>query len=157
RDTLGSGVTCVEGSVYDIDPSLGTFDFVLISDALRHLRCPQRAIEKAVALSHGEILVADVIAPSLEGMGDVALAEYEAPGDAWWLPNTRTLTNMMIVAGCEPVQQVARYNAESGHGGALQKVVLRGRVNAKPVWLQEWCRTAALTPPKWRSAAERQL
>jgi tRNA (mo5U34)-methyltransferase len=158
KEALKSGVSALEGSVYSVEPErLGRFDLVLMSDVLRHLRCPQRAIEKAVALCDGEIVVADVITPALEGIGDVAIAEYKAPGFAWWLPNAKTLANMMIVAGCEPVVEVARFELDAGQDDLpLQKVVLRGRVNADPVWLQEWCRTAALTPPKWRSAAERQ-
>jgi tRNA (mo5U34)-methyltransferase len=158
KEILRSRITVTEASAYCADAQhLGKFDLVLVSDVLRHLRCPQRALENAVALCDGEILVADVIAPELEGIGDVAIAEYKASGAAWWLPNAKTLANMMIVAGCEPVEEVARFELDAGQGGPrLQKVVLRGRVNTNPVWLQEWCRTAALTPPKWRSAEERQ-
>ncbi len=157
KEILRSGVNGVEGSVYSVDPEhLGTFDLVLMSDLLWHLRCPQRAIERAVALCRGEILVADVFTPKLEGMGGVAIAEYKAPGATWWLPNTEALANMMMVAGCEPVEEVARFELDTGPGGPIQKVVLRGLVNTDPVWLQERRKAAAKTPPKWRSAAERQ-
>jgi tRNA (mo5U34)-methyltransferase len=157
KETLQSRVELVEQSAYGLEADrLGRFDLVLMNDAVRHLRCPQRAIERAVSLCD-EIVLADVVSPALEGMGDEAISEYKADGAGWWTPNAKTLTNMMIVAGCEPVDLIARFDIDNGPGGLpLQKVVLRGRVNTNPVWLQEWCRTAAMTPPKWRSAEERE-
>jgi tRNA (mo5U34)-methyltransferase len=158
REHLKSNVSLVEASAYAVEAEgLGRFDVVLISDVLRHLRCPQRALEQAVSVCDGELFVADVVDPALEGLGDLAMAEYKTGGTPWWLPNSKTLANMMMVAGCEPVEEVARFDLEPDQSGLrLQKVVLRGRVDLNPLWLREWCRTAAQTPPKWRSAAERE-
>jgi len=158
KEILNSRVGVVQESAYGVDRErIGRFDLVLVNDILRHLRCPQRALERAVSVCDGEIVVSEVVDPALEGMGDAAIAEYRVSEATWWLPNAKTLRNMMIVAGCEPVEEVARFDLEMGYGDApLQKVILRGRVNHEPEWLQEWCRTAVLTPPKWRSAAERQ-
>jgi len=70
HEILGSQVQRIECSVYDLDPEkIGTFDLVFISDLLVHLRDPQLAVERAYSVCHGEVLIADVYTPRLEGMG----------------------------------------------------------------------------------------
>jgi tRNA (mo5U34)-methyltransferase len=152
---LGSRVQRIEGSIYDLDPlQLGTFDLVFISDLLLHLRCPQRAIESAASVCRGELLIADVFTPMLEGFGDLPLAQYAAPSHIWWLPNVKALMCMMGVAGCEGVEEVSRFVLDWRGDDPLHKVVLRGLAAADPLWLREYRGWAESRSPKWRSAAE---
>ncbi len=152
---LGSHVQRVERSVYDLDPEwIGTFDLVFISDLLLHLRCPQRAIERAASVCRGELMIADVFTPMLEGFGDLALAQFTAPSHTWWLPNIKTLSTMMSVAGCESIEEVARFVLDWKVDDPMHKVVLRGHVSTDPLWLRTHRDWAASTSPKWKSAAE---
>jgi tRNA (mo5U34)-methyltransferase len=155
HEILGSNVERVEGSIYDLDPSqVGMFDLVFISDLLLHLRCPQRAIESAASVCRGEMVIADVFTPMLEGFGDLPLAQYTAPSHTWWLPNVKTIAAWMNVAGCESIEEVSRFVLDWRVDDPMHKVVLRGRVDPDPVWLRAYRDWAATTSPKWKSAAE---
>jgi tRNA (mo5U34)-methyltransferase len=155
HDILGSSVRRVEGNVYDLDPNvIGTFDLVFVSDLLLHLRCPERALEAAASVCRGQLVIADVYTPMLEGFGDLALAQYNAPSHTWWVGNVKTLQMMMHVAGCESIEEVSRFLLDWRIDDPMHKVVLRGTVNRDPAWLRasrEWAGTVA---PKWRSAEE---
>ena len=37
----------------------------------------------------GELIVADVFTPMLEGFGDMPLAQLTAPSQTWWLPKSK--------------------------------------------------------------------
>ena len=139
HEILGSKVERVPMSVYDIDPDvLGTFDVVFISDLLVHLRDPQLALERAYSVCHGEVLVADVYTPRLEGMGgDPALALFTAPSETWWLPNVATLRAMMHTAGFESLAEISRFALEARSDDTIHKVVLRGGVTDRPDWISE--------------------
>jgi hypothetical protein len=100
------------------------------------------------------MVIADVFTPMLEGFGELAIAYYSAPGDPWWRPNVKTLTQMMYVAGCESIEEVSRLGPDGSGERAMHKVVLRGQVPADPLWLQESRKWAATVSPKWKSAAE---
>jgi tRNA (mo5U34)-methyltransferase len=157
RAILGLSVEWIEGSLYDLDPQrTGTFDLVLVSDVLRRLRCPQRAIESAAGVCRGDIVVADVFTRKLEGVSGLAIAEYTADGGSWWAPNVKTFAGMMTVAGCEPIEELARFRIDRRARRPREKVVLRGQVDTDPVWLRELRAWAEKTPPKWKSAAEEQ-
>jgi tRNA (mo5U34)-methyltransferase len=138
HEILGSQVERIECSVYDLDPErIGTFDLVFISDLLVHLRDPQLALERAYSVCRGEVLVADVYTPQLEGMGDRALAMFTAPGETWWLPNVATLRAMMTTAGFESIDEISRFALEARAEDTIHKVVLRGGVTEQPEWIRE--------------------
>ncbi len=138
HEILGSAVERIPMSVYDLDPDvLGTFDIVFISDLLVHLRDPQLALERAYSVCRGEVLVADVYTPRLEGMGDLALALYTAPSETWWLPNVATLRAMMRTAGFESIDEISRFALEARSDDTIHKVVLRGGVTDQPDWIGE--------------------
>ncbi len=138
HEILGSQVERIEHSVYDLDPdTIGTFDLVFISDLLVHLRDPQLALERAYSVCRGEVLVADVYTPQLEGMGDLALALFTAPSETWWLPNIATLTAMMTTAGFESIGEISRFALQARTDDTIHKVVLRGAVNGQPEWVRE--------------------
>lgn len=138
HEILGSRVERIECSVYDLDPDVvGTFDLVFISDLLVHLRDPQLALERAYSVCRGEVLVADVYTPRLEGMGDQALAWFTAPGETWWLPNIATLKGMMRTAGFEAIEEVSRFALQARSEDTIYKVVLRGEVTPQAGWIHE--------------------
>jgi hypothetical protein len=124
---LESKVQRVERSVYDLDPNVdGLYDFVFISDVLIHLRDPQLAIERAASVCRGELIVADVYSPELDGLGHVPAAQFLGPGETWWYPNVACIKQMMTVAGFEPVTEISRFVLDSVGGNRINKVVLRG-------------------------------
>jgi tRNA (mo5U34)-methyltransferase len=138
HEILGSKVQRIESSVYDLDPEkVGTFDLVFISDLLVHLRDPQLALERAYSVCRGEVLVADVYTPQLEGMGDLPLALFTAPSETWWLPNVATLRTMMTTAGFESIDEISRFALEARTTDTIDKVVLRGGVTEQPEWVRE--------------------
>jgi len=58
KDALGSKVSYVLGSVYNLDPdTLGQFDIVLFLGVLYHLRYPLLAADKLRAVTKGEVLI----------------------------------------------------------------------------------------------------
>jgi tRNA (mo5U34)-methyltransferase len=134
-DLLGSKVQRIETSVYDLDPAkIGTFDLVFISDLLVHLRDPQLALERAFSVCHGEVIVADVYSPGLEGFGGAAIAQLTAPGETWWLPSIAALKLMMTVAGFEPIDEISRFVLAADAEDAIHKIVLRGAAPEVPGW-----------------------
>jgi tRNA (mo5U34)-methyltransferase len=138
QEILGSTVERIECSVYDLDPEVvGTFDLVFISDLLVHLRDPHLALERAYSVCRGEVLVADVYTPCLEGMGDQALAWFTAPGETWWLPNIATLKRMMRTAGFEAIAELSRFALQARSEDTIYKVVLRGEAAPQPGWVDE--------------------
>lgn len=135
---LDSKVNRVTAPIYDVNPELvGTFDLVFVSDILLHLRCPQRALESLASVCVGEMIVADVFTPMLEGFGEFPLAQYTAPSHTWWLPNVRTLRAWMNVAGIEHVTEESRFILDWIVDDPMHKVVLRGHMNTTPWWLAE--------------------
>jgi tRNA (mo5U34)-methyltransferase len=152
---LDSRVERVTMSIYDLNPAdIGTFDLVFLSDVLLHLRCPQLAIEKAASVCHGELIVADVFTPMLEGFGDLPLAQLTAPSQTWWLPNVKTLETMMLVAGCDPIEEVSRFVLDWAIDDPMHKVVLKGNVPPQASWITQAREYAMATPPKWATPDE---
>lgn len=135
HEAYDSRVKRVEKSVYELDPEVdGMFDLVFISDVLVHLRDPQLAIERAYSVCRGDIIIADVYSPELEGLGDVPVARFLGPGETWWKPNVACLRQMMTVAGFEPVTETSRFRLAAEGGNEIHKVVLRGTAAEIPSW-----------------------
>ena len=99
-------------SVYELSAErFGKFDLVLISDVLAHLRDPELALERVFGVTRGEVLIAEVYSPALEVFGDARLLEFKggpAPS-AWWVPNTNALKEMIVAAGFDAAQELARF------------------------------------------------
>lgn len=137
---LGSKVQRVEKSVYNLDPNVdGMFDFAFISDVLLHLRDPQLALERIRSVTRGEIILADVYSPELEGLGAVPAAQFNAPhGEVWWYMNVACLKQMLAVAGFEPVTEISRFVLDMQGEFRNHKVVLRGVASEEPTWARQW-------------------
>ncbi len=130
KELLGSRVERYEASVYDLSPdSIGTFDLVLVSDLLLHLRDPQRALERLYLLTRpgGVIVLAEPYNRALERCKEMALVQYLAFSHfIWWLPSSLALKLMLQVAGFHPVEEVSRFRLNYRHPYPVRKVVLRG-------------------------------
>jgi tRNA (mo5U34)-methyltransferase len=147
HDILDSKVRRVTAPIYEVNPDLvGMFDLVFVSDILLHLRAPQRALESLSSVCAGEMIVADVFTPMLEGFGEIPLAQYTAPSHTWWLPNVTALKAWMNVAGIEHVTEESRFILDWQVDDPMHKVVLRGRMNTTPWWLDadhDWIMSTA--------------
>jgi tRNA (mo5U34)-methyltransferase len=114
RRLLGSKVSRVAGSVYDLDPDrLGSFDIVHSGDLLVHLRDPNLALQRVRAMTRGFALLSDAIDPSLDEVaGGPGLVRYLGGRNTagWWLPSLGTLTQMVSDAGFARVELVTVYS-----------------------------------------------
>ncbi|HVD01819.1 MAG TPA: methyltransferase domain-containing protein [Candidatus Dormibacteraeota bacterium] len=138
HEVLGSRVERKTGSVYRLSPELaGSFDLVIVSDLLLHLRDPQLALDHIATVCRGTLLLADVYHPPLERYGERSLAEYSPwlPGYTWWQMNVSTLRKMLDTAGFTAVEELERFEMRLSSGGpGSPKVVLRaqGPARAEP-------------------------
>lgn len=108
---LGSKVTRHELSVYDLDASLGEFDFVYFGSLLLHLRDPVRALERAAAVCRGELLLCDAIdLPLTLLLPKQPVAALDGVGRPWWWrPNAAGLKQMAVVAGLDVLRGPDRF------------------------------------------------
>ncbi len=111
KEARQSQVRRVVSSVYDLDPAdVGTFDFVHMADVLLHLERPLEALRhlRAITADDGEALIADSIAPELDGTVTQYLGGWQ--GVVWWRPSLDTLAQMIIDAGFGTVELRQVYN-----------------------------------------------
>jgi tRNA (mo5U34)-methyltransferase len=119
RQSLGSRVTRIRRSVYDLSPDdLGTFDLVHVADLLLHLRSPIAALTAIRSVTQGELLLSDVFRPDLSRSGDDHLVQYVGGWDnvVWWMPSLDTLAQMIVDAGFVNVRTHATYNLAHRQG-----------------------------------------
>ena len=83
---------------------IGTFDFVHMADVLLHLERPLEALRhlRSITAPDGEALIADSIAPDVEGQVTEYLGGWK--GVVWWRPSLDTLAQMIIDAGFGSVE-----------------------------------------------------
>lgn len=125
-------------SVYELSPkTIGTFDFVFLSDLLIHLRDPLRALEAVWSVTNGHAVIAEVMDPQLESSGQeramrfmLSLDEYS--GCLWWYPTASALEAMLKLARFQDVKEVSRFDLATSRGGKLPKVVYHVRGGGSP-------------------------
>src|SRR5438552_8199163 len=90
---LGSSVTRVNRSVYDLDPSIdGQFDLVFCGALLLHLRDPVRALEAMRGVCRGALVLVETIDPSIDLVATrVPAARFHPDWDQWWRVNSAGL------------------------------------------------------------------
>jgi tRNA (mo5U34)-methyltransferase len=100
---LGSSVTRVCGSVYELDPGEhGRFDVVFCGALLLHLQDPVRALEAIRNVCAGELVLLEHLDPALEVLAPrVAAARVAPEGDQWWRANSAGMVAMLQRAGFE--------------------------------------------------------
>jgi tRNA (mo5U34)-methyltransferase len=102
HEALGSGVTRLEQSVYDLDPAaVGQFDFVYLGSLLLHLRDPVAALARVRAVTRGQLLAVDAVDLPLTALFPRRPAAYlDGVGRPWWWrPNQAALVRMLEAAG----------------------------------------------------------
>jgi tRNA (mo5U34)-methyltransferase len=100
---LGSSVTRVCSSVYELDPDEhGRFDVVFCGALLLHLEDPVRALEAIREVCAGELVLLEHLDPVLEVLAPrVAAARVAPEGDQWWRANSAGMVAMLQRAGFE--------------------------------------------------------
>lgn len=116
---LGSGVTRLERSVYDLHPDdVGVFDVVYLGSLLVHLRDPVRALEAVRSVCAGTLVVVDGVDPLLSlvfrGLPVATLDGIGRPW--WWYGNPANLAQMVRAAGFEVAEAPRRLHIPPGPG-----------------------------------------
>jgi tRNA (mo5U34)-methyltransferase len=116
---LGSAVTYLECSVYDLDPAEhGEFDFVYLGSLLMHLRDPVGALERVRSVCRGQLLVVDNVnlLLSLLFRRTPAGLLYGMGRPWWWNVNFAGLVRLVEIGGFRLVQPAERIYMPAGPG-----------------------------------------
>ena len=119
---LGSNVTRLERSVYDVDEAeMGRFDLIYLGSLLIHLRDPVRAVERLRSVCDGTMIVVDGIdLPLSLLLPRLPLATLDIRGRPWWwYPNQAALGRMIEGGGFELVERPRRIYMPAGKGQPL--------------------------------------
>lgn len=128
HEALGSRVTRLEKSVYELDPGGdGHFDFVYLGSLLLHLRDPIGALQRVREICSGQLLVVDAIELGFTvSHPNRPVATLDATGRPWWWkPNLAGLTRMVEAAGFGLAQRPRRFFMPPGPGQGRTKVTAR--------------------------------
>ncbi|HAM03629.1 MAG TPA: hypothetical protein DCQ30_15605 [Acidimicrobiaceae bacterium] len=130
KEALGSKVTRVPRSVYDLDEDLGTFDVVFCGDMLVHLKNPPSAVEGLRRVCRD---IAIVYNPTKEQFGHRRrpLAQFDGIDEfEWWLPNRAALRRLMVAGGFSSVEEGTPFDlpARGGGGWKGRRGVVKGHV-----------------------------
>lgn len=127
---LGSKVSRLELSVYDLDPATtGQFDVAYVGSLLLHLRDPVRALEavRSVLRPGGQLLLVDAIDLELTLRSPRSpVARLDGLGRPWcWKPNRAGLKRMVEAAGFTVRQGPKMFAMPFGAGHRPGKVPVR--------------------------------
>jgi tRNA (mo5U34)-methyltransferase len=130
RAALGSAVTRIERSVYDLDRDLGEFDLVFCGDLLLHLKDPITALQRMRRVCRGSTIVCNPVKQFRFGRGR-ALAEFDGIDEfQWWILSEAAIKRMMLAIGFASVQSGPRFELPARGGGRWRglRAVARGFV-----------------------------
>ena len=117
RQALGSKVTRVLRSVYDLDDDLGKFDLVFCGDMLAHLKDPATAVERLRSVSRDTAIVYNPVKEQFP-YRKRPLAQFDGIDQfEWWLPNRAALKRLMIAAGFSRVEEGPPFSFAATAGG----------------------------------------
>lgn len=108
KKILNSKVESKELSVYALDPKKhGKFDYVLMCGLLYHLRDPLTAIERALSVTKGVLIIESALI-SIEGINLPIIVftkklNQEVHPSNWWEFSQSTIEDMCYVAGASKV------------------------------------------------------
>jgi tRNA (mo5U34)-methyltransferase len=113
HEILGSRVQRIDGSIYAATPEeLGTFDLVVCSAVLLHLRDQLLALERIAGLCRNRLILAEEY-DRLSGLVPFPVARYRADREQaviFWLPAARTWKRMVWTAGFDRVVEHTRFD-----------------------------------------------
>ena len=113
KEILGSSVQRVDRSIYDATPEeLGTFDLVICSAVLLHLRDQLLALERIAGLCRDRLVLAEEY-DRLSGLVPFPVSRYRADREQaviFWLPAARTWKRMVWTAGFDRVEERGRFS-----------------------------------------------
>lgn len=118
-EALGSSVTRLDRSIYDLTPDeVGSFDVVYLGSLLLHLRDPVRALAAVRSVCQGALLAVDGIDVPLTLLQPLRSATYfEAKHRPYWhRPNLAGFRRMVRVAGFELVSGPRPFLMPTGAG-----------------------------------------
>jgi tRNA (mo5U34)-methyltransferase len=128
---LGSNVTRVNRSVYDLDPAeLGTFDLIFCGDLLVHLKDPVSAIERLRHVCHGSTILCNPVTRFRFGRRR-PLAEFDGLDEfQWWALSEAAIERIMRAVGFASVEVGPSFQLPGTGGGKWKgrRAVLRGYV-----------------------------
>jgi tRNA (mo5U34)-methyltransferase len=130
KRALGSSVERRDVSVYDLGPTLGSFDFVFCGDLLNHLRDPVGAVEAIHSVCTGTAVIVAVIARFRFGERRALASLDGVETFTWWTPNLAGLVRIVEAAGFSDVEAAKPFELPASAGGDWRG--LRGAVTAHP-------------------------
>jgi tRNA (mo5U34)-methyltransferase len=112
KEILGSKVERVNQSIYRATPEeMGTFDFVICSAVLVHLRDQLLALERIAGLCTGTFVFAEEY-DRLTGLLPLPFSRFMADREqsvVFWLPSARTWKRLVWTAGFNRVEERGRF------------------------------------------------
>lgn len=129
KKVLGSKVESKELSVYNLSPTnIGKFDYVLMCGLLYHLRDPLTAIERALSVTRG-VLIIESLLVSIKSVGEPILIftkrrNREVHPANWWEFSRSSIEDLCYVAGARSV----RVRSISWHPSTKRFLQLSGRI-----------------------------
>jgi len=127
---IGSSVTRIERSVYELDTDLGEFDLIFCGDLLVHLKDPITAIQRIHSVCGGSAIICNPIKRFRFG-GRRPLVEFDGIDEfQWWLFSEATLERMMLATGFARVEVGPRFELPARDPGKWKglRAVMRGFV-----------------------------
>jgi tRNA (mo5U34)-methyltransferase len=131
HSALGSSVTRIERSVYELDSDLGAFDLVFCGDLLVHLKDPITAVQRMRLVCRSAVIVCNpVTRPRI--WRQRPLAEFDGIDDfRWWLLSEPALERMVRAAGFARVERGRPFKLPARAGGKWKgrRAIVRGFVD----------------------------
>jgi tRNA (mo5U34)-methyltransferase len=121
REALGSNVTRLDRSVYDLaEGDIGRFDVVYLGSLLVHLRDPVRALERVRSVCDGTLVIVDGIdLPLTLRSPRTPVARLDGRGRPWWWwPNAAGLARLAEAGGFEVLERPRLLFVPPGAGWA---------------------------------------
>ena len=124
RETRKAKAEAVYATVYDIEPSLGSFDVVTLNSVLLHLRDPMGAMIKAASVCGRTLVVTEVAEEHYhrrtpwkrdpKALSFLPKAERPESYDAWFVLPSGVTVEMMRILGFRPTLTRHRQSFQAG-------------------------------------------
>ncbi|CAG0984198.1 tRNA U34 carboxymethyltransferase [Anaerolineae bacterium] len=120
RRALNSKVEDIELEVLEISPDrIGTFDVVLFSGVLYHMRHPLLALEKVCSVTSDMLILethVDLMSAKWPAMRFYPAGELAGDGSNWWGPNPIAVETMLEVVGFRTIKTIGLYPMDNEQG-----------------------------------------